>query len=126
MRKQEIIDALNIIYIVWVLITLFVIGLRVPFSIIIEPNLNSLGELLGSLYHLVLLVVIGTIIPKSEKTELSIARLIFNLIIALLTISAGIVALQRNDIIMGVIGLITGISRLILLIIEYAEKKVRW
>jgi len=110
--EKVVVDCINLIYITWSLITIFTIGLRVPFSIVGEAT--NIPTFIASFYHIFILVIIGAIIPKSEKKELLIASIITTIFLAVIALAGAILALLRGDTVafaLGVLSFVIGIVK---------------
>jgi len=113
MREEKvIIDCINIIYLVWTIITIFTIGLHTPFTIVGEAV--NIATYITSFYHIFMLAIIGAIIPKSEKKELLIASVLATIFLAVIALAGAILALEKGDIaafILGVLAFVIGIVK---------------
>lgn len=109
-------DVANLLYIIWVSLTIICLGARVPFQIM-PTDIANIPVFLGSLYHMIILVAVGSVLPVGKRFGGIFQA--FRLIPSLIATAMGAVVLYRNDLTLGILGIISGISGLIWAVYDY-------
>jgi len=97
------------LYIVWFLVTLFSIGLHVPFF-------------LSSLYNLIMLVAVGSALPKGKGQSGDIMQ-VLRTVSPIMAMSGSVVAFSVGDTVLGVLGMIAGVSGFLWAVYDLTARK---
>ncbi len=103
---------MNLIFITWFSATVSAIGLHVQFEMIAGLGVSEAPVFLSSLYNLVLLLGVGSALPKGKGQSADIVR-VLNAITPLMVLSASFVAFGIGETLLGAIGAISAVTGLI-------------
>lgn len=119
MKKEQFIDILNIVYVIWVVAFLFIVYTQVPFTLFGENITTSLKNIYVSWYHIIILAIIGSIMPKSERKQLFYISIFCSLIMSILALASAILAFSKGEYIATIISTLVFIVGLIKTIVDY-------